>query len=638
MASFKLPALQEVTDLWGPPISAASQKDATSSVLPEEFRDIPFAPFAKGDKIGRFADWNASSGVSAQQDGGRDGGRGGDDRGGAIRGAAAGLRGAASGQGGGRRGEGNQSYGAGASTFTYFHGNDEASFSMVDNTRATTTKRGGGLSNMNRGGRGANNRGGASRGGGAMGGRPALGGAAPQSGRNMRGGMQRGGMMRGGGRRGGFRGDWDRPQRIREPSVIVGPDWEQEEEIEFSRLSKLRLDVGTGEDISMYGTLFEYDRTYDRISSVRFEKPLQPMDRVRYNPTTSDDPVLQELASQPAEPMHEDSSAAPTRIFTTDSILALLMCSPRSVYPWDIVVSRDASNNIFLDKRDGGAFDFVTVNENAIEPPLEVEQKEGEVSKDKAAQINTPGNLSLEATYINQNFAFQVVNEKKKKTMPSGPNPFYDESTEKEQLASCAYKYRKFDLSTPNDDVQLIVRAEIDAIMYPTTKGQPNQFITIKTLNEFDSRDPGAGKAPDWRSKLDSQRGAVVATEMKNNGAKLARFAIQSVLANADNMKIGYISRANARDASRHVILGTQSYKPKEFAAQINVNFSNGWGIVRTIADLARKLKEGEEQGPAKFVLVKDPNKAVIRLYRVPLNWPAEDDDEEGEEGLGEAP
>lgn len=626
MASFKLPTLQEATDRWGPPVTAG---DSASSVLPTEFREIPFAPFAKGDKIGRFADWNAAGGAGGQpQDGGRGGG--GDDRGGAARGAAAGLRGNAPGQGGGRRGEGNQSYGAGASTFTYFHGNDEASFSMVDNTRSTTAKRAG-LSNMTRGGRGASNRGGLARGGAnsAMTGRNGVGGA--MGGRNMRGGMQRGGMSMRGGRRGGWR-DWDRPQRTRDPSVVVGPDWEQQEEIEFSRLSKLRLDVGAGEDISSYGSLFEYDRTYDRISSVRFEKPLQPMDRVRYNPTTSDDPILQELASQPAQPLHEDSTAAPHRIFTTDSILALLMCAPRSVYPWDIVITRDESGNIFLDKRDGGAFDFVTVNENAADPPAEVEQKDGETNKDKAAHLNTPGNLSLEATYINQNFGFQVVNEKKKHEMSNGANPFYDEGTEKEQLASCGYKYRKFDLSTPNDDVELIVRTEIDAILTPTTKGQPNQYITIKTLNEFDSRVQGAGGAPDWRAKLDSQRGAVVATEMKNNGAKLARFAVQSVLANADNMKMGYISRANARDASRHVILGTQSYKPREFAAQINVNFSNGWGIVRTVADLARKGKEGEEEGPAKFVLAKDPNKAVVRLYRVPLNWPADDDDEGGEE------
>jgi hypothetical protein len=40
-----------------------------------------------------------------------------------------------------------------------------------------------------------------------------------------------------------------------------------------------------------------------------------------------------------------------------------------------------------------------------------------------------------------------------------------------------------------------------------------------------------------------------------------------------------------------------------DFAAQLNVSLANGWGIVRTVADLCLKMPEG------KYVLVKDPNK-----------------------------
>lgn len=44
----------------------------------------------------------------------------------------------------------------------------------------------------------------------------------------------------------------------------------------------------------------------------------------------------------------------------------------------------------------------------------------------------------------------------------------------------------------------------------------------------------------------------------------------------------------------------------------MNLNLSNGWGIVRTIIDMVRGMKEG------KYVLVKDPNKTLLRLYEVP--------------------
>lgn len=53
------------------------------------------------------------------------------------------------------------------------------------------------------------------------------------------------------------------------------------------------------------------------------------------------------------------------------------------------------------------------------------------------------------------------------------------------------------------------------------------------------------------------------------------------------------------------------------------LNLNNGWGIVRTIVDMVLRMDEG------KYVLVKDPNKAVLRLYSVPLHTFEEDDEAE---------
>ena len=43
----------------------------------------------------------------------------------------------------------------------------------------------------------------------------------------------------------------------------------------------------------------------------------------------------------------------------------------------------------------------------------------------------------------------------------------------------------------------------------------------------------------DWRSKLDTQRGAVLATELKNNSCKLAKWTVNSLLAGSDLIKFG---------------------------------------------------------------------------------------------------
>lgn len=327
-------------------------------------------------------------------------------------------------------------------------------------------------------------------------------------------------------------------------------------------------------------------------------------------------------------------------MYTTDVILSVLMCAPRSVYPWDIVIVREG-NKLFLDKRDGGPFDTVTVNENATDPPQDPTVSSNpsnpaeKVTQPETPSINSATSLSLEATYINQNFGFQSVIE----TPPppavefQKPNPFYGPD-ETEPLASCGYRYRVFDMSvTADEDVKICVRTEVDA--YVPGGGNPlngQALATIRALNEFDSRATGAGGAPDWRSKLDSQRGAVVATEMKNNSCKLAKWTVQSILAGAEVLKIGYVfhqssrkdesvlknliriysyvSRINPRDNTRHVILSTASMRPADFAGQLNVSLANGWGIVRTVTDLCMKMPEG------KYVLVKDPNKvSLISLH-----------------------
>ncbi|KAK4049744.1 hypothetical protein OIO90_005325 [Microbotryomycetes sp. JL221] len=569
--------------------------------LPAQFKDIPYAPFSKNDKLGRIVDWN--QGDPAQ--------------------LAAGTSTRRQGQQGGKyQREPKEAYGAAsAGTFAYFHDEDEASFSLVDG-KTTGAKRGAGQGAGGGGGGGilgrvnqANKPGQRPQQGGRFGqqgGRPGQNNA-----RSGPGGRQDSRFGGRGGRQGqngrlGYR-DWNKEQRTRDASVVVGPEWQQLEEIEFPRLSKLRLEVDTTEPetISQHGFLYEYDRTYDRVTT-KNEKPLQIIDRIRYNPTTSDDPVIQEIAARDR-----------AQIYATDSVLAMLMCANRTVYPWDIVFTREG-DKLFMDKREGGPFDFPSVNENASDPPAENERD----------SLNTPSNLSLEATYINQNFAFQVVKEDTNSRVDlEHPNPFYSPD-ETEPLASCAYRYRKFDLSVSEDeDISIVVRTEVDSFV----KGLGNSsdemsYITIKTLNEFDSRAQGSGGAPDWRTKLDSQRGAVVATEMKNNSSKLARWAVQSILAGAEQMKMGYVSRATARDSSRHTILGTQWYKPREFAAQINVNLSNGWGIVRTISDLVLAQPEG------KYILVKDPNKPVMRLYRIPANaFEADDDDLLDEEVVGDA-
>lgn len=415
-----------------------------------------------------------------------------------------------------------QVYGAGTSSlFAVQVAEDESSFSVVSNTRDSTKTRFGrggafgrgrgqrGGRGDTRGGRGQFQRVGQGRGG-------AQGGYGNNSQYDSRGG--RGGAR--GGRRFGWK-DYDKPQRNRDASVNVKADWKMLEEIDFARLAKLNLDTDDGEDLDNYGFLYYYDRSFDKAPVKSSERRLQVVDRAAYNVTTSSDPVIQELAEK------EEAT-----IFATDSILSMLMCAPRSVYPWDIVIVRQG-NKVFLDKRDNAALDMVTVNENAADAPMDA----SEGSKDT---INQPAALADEATYINHNFANQTMIENdNQKVEMENENPFYNPSEETEAAASKAFKYRRFDLSLNDEEpVHLVVRTEIDAVQKNAISGE-DQFLTVKALNEFDHKAQGSGGALDWRTKLVGQRGAVVATEMKNNSCKLARWTVQSIIAKADVMKLG---------------------------------------------------------------------------------------------------
>ena len=82
-------------------------------------------------------------------------------------------------------------------------------------------------------------------------------------------------------------------------------------------------------------------------------------------------------------------------------------------------------------------------------------------------------------------------------------------------------------------------------------------------------------------------------------------------------MKMGYVSRYNIHDSSRHVVIGTQQFVPKEFAAQINLSVANAWGILRCVIDLCLKQPEG------KYLLLKVRSLFVSSLIFVSyISWP----------------
>ncbi|KAJ1733166.1 hypothetical protein LPJ72_003011 [Coemansia sp. Benny D160-2] len=567
LPGFTLPSVFDNPKGWGPSTSQPTIN----------YKDIPYVPFSKGDKVNRVANWFTSSDGRDQRDG--RGGRGKQGRDGS-----------------------QQTYGSNAaSTFVYQAEEDEQSFSLVDNRGAALKKIG------VRAVHGERTRGG--RGGGSAGGMQRLGHAGGRGGGKFAGGS--GGFRR---RYGGWR-DFGRDQHRRLASVKPTDEWQLMQEIEFSRMADLSFSVGDVKELGTYGKVGVYDHAYDRVTS-RLERPLKAAGTVRYNVTASEDPVLAKIASTSNE----------VKVFATDAVVALLMASTVSFSAWDIVVNR-VGDKLFLDKRDGGPVDFPPVNENATEPPPE--------ASDKTGSINSAPMLALESRDIVRNYIKQITG--KASIDLEHANPFNEGASDADKTADDnAYRYRVFDLSAradgsddeadapANDSGErcfMAVRTEIDGVIAAGAQKQRQLFI--RALTQHDINATGAGNAFDWRAKLDTQRAAVIAIENKNNGSKLARWAFQAVLADADQIRLGFVARASPRDRTRHGILGFQSYVPTDMLAQLKLSEFKAWGIVKAIVDMCLQLDEG------RYVIMRDPNRSVICLYSVPPGTFENDDAED---------
>jgi len=510
---FLIPNIVDNPEGWGP------------CNMPEEHKDIPYAPFSKSDKLGRASDW-INQGYSKYNSR-----------------------------------FGNQSSGVN-NAFNFFANDEEDSFHLVDTKTVSRPKYGARRFQHNRNNR--RNQEQVTRDSGA--------GADRERARRERQQAKKNQWS-------SFWQNRNNQQFVYASSVDIRPEWTVLDQIALASLSKLSYEVGAvPEAITSCGHLEFYDKTFDRIVGKQ-EVPLKRFDkRTFHSVSTSDDPII-------ARFKNDEQSL----VFATDAILATLMCSPRSVYSWDIVITR-VGNKLYLDKRDRSSFDLLTVHETAQE-----------LIPDEKDNMNGVQRLSQEATAINQNFSQQVLQQGGEKFKMEEPNPFVNA---KEESAPVAYRYRKWKL---DDDISVIARCELNSVL--DYKGQ-QLVCAVKSLNEFDPKVTGI----DWRQKLENQRGAVIATELKNNANKLAKWTVQALLGGADQLKFGYVTRAHPRDNQNHVILGTQFYKPKDFASQINLNVNNMWGILKTVVDMCMKLSDG------KYLLVKDPNKPLIRLYEVPMD------------------
>jgi hypothetical protein len=162
------------------------------------------------------------------------------------------------------------------------------------------------------------------------------------------------------------------------------------------------------------------------------------------------------------------------------------------------------------------------------------------------------------------------------------------------------------------------------------------QYMQIWSLNEWD---PKLAGTPEWRTLLDTQKGSVLSTEIKNNAFKLCKFTASALLSGVDTMRLGFVSRATRSDNDNHVIMGTHATAPAHLANSLQFSAGNMWGIIKWLVDTVRKhaknlqMDTPEDEYSCRFVLARDPLLNTVRLYNVPLDAFDREEGEEVEEG-----
>ena len=582
--AFVAPQCRDDEDGWGPTSKGYGKEDGETGI-----EAIIYSPFLKTDKFGRAADWTTSGGKynrneqryqrEREMQHKRDFGGGGVVQSKQQQG----------GGGGGGGGGGSQQQGGEqepTSSFNFFENKEEeGSFSLVDTSKGGfQQKKFGGQQRRFQpgGGRGFGRGRGAQDQSGALGDQGI--GAERERARQMRKQSKKQQQWSSW----GFNRN-DRNQVSYDASVEIKPTWNVVEQIQLSAFAKVTEKIATPTDapetLKEFGALKSFDKTIDRITP-KTERTVKCLTQVSSlnGATASKDPVMVELGKA-------NASANPNKVtlMTTDTTLAAIMCATRSVFGWDVVITKKG-NTITFDKRPRGVVDSHTVSETAQEA----------ISDDKD-NINGAQKLAEEATLMSAAYSAQVASEEPEVVLGGERKVPVEDAP-----SGVAYRYRKWQL---NDKRDAIVRTEVNGVT--ESRGQ-NALLCARALLEYDSK---VSQTVDWRAKIETQRGAVIATELKNNSNKLAKWTCCAILAGADLLKLGFVSRVHPKDPNAHSILNTQTFKPKDFAAQINLNYDNIWGALGFILDVVEKQVDGT------YILVKDPNKPQLRMYKVPDDY-----------------
>eukprot|EP01015_Nassula_variabilis_P035567 TRINITY_DN896_c0_g1_i2.p2 TRINITY_DN896_c0_g1~~TRINITY_DN896_c0_g1_i2.p2 ORF type:complete len:174 (+),score=46.13 TRINITY_DN896_c0_g1_i2:67-588(+) len=159
-------------------------------------------------------------------------------------------------------------------------------------------------------------------------------------------------------------------------------------------------------------------------------------------------------------------------------------------------------------------------------------------------------------------------------------------------------RYRRWTL----DGLDFVVRTQVDSYVQ-TDMGQ-QKFLKVCALNESDL-------SSEWRKKYEFNKGALLSAEFRNNMNKVSRWLCEAYLAGVSDLKVGLISRSDAKDSKKHSLIGVESLSRKNIEQTIGFKMNEGWAYLKYLIEYLRGQEDGE------YALVKPSYRQTIRIYKV---------------------
>jgi len=354
----------------------------------------------------------------------------------------------------------------------------------------------------------------------------------------------------------------------------VQSDWNYILDVNNTNFNKMPVNNVKVADIATVGSIGEYDKAWEgKLSQNKKNAPFTLPNTISFNTGPRNDKFLLDL-------IEKERGTESLTIYTTDVLLSAVLTTKNSVFPWDVTVTKEG-NQIFLEQSEKNKLNYIdilTVNENTAK---DLPEDEKDLLK-----------LCIESTNVNKKFVELSTKGTETKDFSSG------NASQSEVPDRKAYRYRRWTL---DNKINIVVRSEIDAFV---KEGNETQFVKVCALNECQSQS-------DWKQHYETNRGALISSELRTNLSKVCRWLCQAFLAECNTFKIGFVTKPNPKEA-KHTVLTVEDMTTVNLSNTVSFRIKDNWSIIKTVADLISKQEDGV------FALVKQAYKQSIRIYQVP--------------------